>query len=84
MCQDRPCPRDMQVEEGNAQRGGQRGGPGVVEGPLRRAFVSQLRPTYCLDLVGQDPLGELPDQDVILEIGEGGALDIPHRAPSEA
>lgn len=47
----------------------------MVEGPLRRAFVSQLRPTYCQDLT--DPLGELPDQGVILE-------DILRRAPSEA
>lgn len=52
-----------------------RGGPCVVEGPLRRAFVSQLRPTYCQDLT--DPLGELPDQGIILE-------DILRRAPSEA
>lgn len=32
-----------------------RGGPRVVESPLRLAFVSQLRPTYCQNLEGQGP-----------------------------
>lgn len=42
-------------------------------------------PTYCLDPAGQKPhLGDLPDQDIVLEVQEGGAPDMLCKAPSEA
>lgn len=71
----RSCPERRAAEEGRAW----------WWGPIRQAFTSQLRPAYCLDPAGQKPhLGDLPDQGIVLEVQEGGALDMLCKAPSEA